>query len=380
MSPQPQRVQSLDLLRGFAVIVMVMGHSIDSVLGADARATDVFVIHTFLRGFTAPLFLFVSGISFMVATGKRWGEYTRISKPLLRRVLKMLFILVIGYALHLPFFSLRKLLAETTREELIQLLTVDVLQCVAVSILLMHVLVFLTRKRHTFAWVTGGLAAVIVIVAPFTERVEFAPVVGIVLAPYLNQIQQSVFPLIPYSAFLFSGAVVGHVFLRYQHQGLEGAFVRALFRACVIAAVVALLADIVPFGLFPPHDYWKTSPAFFSLRLVFVLLATCLFFALKNLPGWLDGQLAVLGRYSLLVYTVHLVVVFGSAANPGLRQIVGLNLSYPQAVGVGLAVLLAMRVMVFLWHHARTHHHGYARAFQVLLAGVLVLRFLTNPY
>ncbi|HEX9657236.1 MAG TPA: heparan-alpha-glucosaminide N-acetyltransferase domain-containing protein, partial [Bacteroidota bacterium] len=94
-----QRIEFLDFMRGFAVMVMVIGHSVDSVLSAEARTTDFFGIYDFIRGFTAPLFLFVAGFSFLVATEKRWNEYQSFTHPLRKRLRKMLLLLVIGYAL-----------------------------------------------------------------------------------------------------------------------------------------------------------------------------------------------------------------------------------------------------------------------------------------
>ncbi|HSQ76692.1 MAG TPA: heparan-alpha-glucosaminide N-acetyltransferase domain-containing protein, partial [Bacteroidota bacterium] len=105
-----QRVQSLDFMRGFAVIVMVIGHSIDSVLSPAARTTDLFRVYDGLRGFTAPLFLFISGFAFSVVVLKRWDAYVAFGAPARRRLTKMIMLLGLGYALHFPFFSLNKLL------------------------------------------------------------------------------------------------------------------------------------------------------------------------------------------------------------------------------------------------------------------------------
>jgi acyltransferase len=70
MQQTSQRVEFLDLLRGIAVVIMVMGHSIDAVLSAAVRSSELFRAYNSLRGFTAPIFLFIAGFS-----GAAWGEW-----------------------------------------------------------------------------------------------------------------------------------------------------------------------------------------------------------------------------------------------------------------------------------------------------------------
>ena len=151
-----QRIQFLDIMRGIAVVVMVMGHSIDSVLSLDARSTDAFRLYDAVRGFTAPIFLFVSGFVFTIATERRWIECRSWSQPLRSRLLRILLLLVIGYALHLPFFSLNKLLHNTKPEEYAQLFQVDVLHCVAISLLILQAFVLLSKTPGLFARITMG--------------------------------------------------------------------------------------------------------------------------------------------------------------------------------------------------------------------------------
>ena len=79
-STTTQRVQSLDFMRGFAVVVMVMGHSIDAVLSPDARDTEAFRVYDALRGFTAPLFLFISGFAFAVVPDARWDAFVAFGR------------------------------------------------------------------------------------------------------------------------------------------------------------------------------------------------------------------------------------------------------------------------------------------------------------
>ncbi|MEK9139170.1 MAG: heparan-alpha-glucosaminide N-acetyltransferase domain-containing protein, partial [Bacteroidota bacterium] len=200
-------------MRGVAVVVMVMGHSIDSVLSLDVRATEAFRLYDAVRGFTAPIFLFVAGFAFTIVTQRRWLEYKSFSPALRSRLLKILLLLLVGYALHLPFFSLNKLLHETKPEEYAQLFQVDVLHCVAVSILMLQAMVFLARSPKAFGLSVTAATGLIVLATPYIWSVDFGPLVSSVLAPYLNQARLSIFPVFAYSAFMLAGAAIAHYFL-----------------------------------------------------------------------------------------------------------------------------------------------------------------------
>ena len=75
-------------------------------------------------------------------------------------------LLGLGYALHFPFFSLNKLLHDTRPEEYAMMFQVDILHCLAVSILMLQVFIVIARTPRRFLRVTAGAGAVIVLVSP----------------------------------------------------------------------------------------------------------------------------------------------------------------------------------------------------------------------
>jgi hypothetical protein len=74
---RPRRAY-IDWLRGFAVVVMIEAHTIDSWTEAPWRGTLVFWYHQLLAGWAAPIFLFVAGVSVALAMG---GKLRRASSP-----------------------------------------------------------------------------------------------------------------------------------------------------------------------------------------------------------------------------------------------------------------------------------------------------------
>src|SRR6266508_2188962 len=142
--PPGKRELYIDAFRGLMALVMVQGHVCDALLTPAARAEPWYVFQTMFHGSTAPGFLFASG--FVVGLPRAPLSL----KASLRRARRMLFVLGVAYALHLPYFSLWKTRLEATPRELAALYACDALQVIAVCQLLVIALQWLLRERWTW--------------------------------------------------------------------------------------------------------------------------------------------------------------------------------------------------------------------------------------
>ncbi len=380
MNDKHNRIAQLDIMRGAAVVAMVLGHSIDALLSPDVRTTELYRLYDFARGFTAPVFLVLSGFAFSVVTERRWAGYTQPSVFLVKRLFKIMMLLAIGYALHFPFFSLGKILLNTKPEEYAQFYRVDVLQCVAAGVLLLQGLVVVSRTPRRFAAAALGAGVVVTIMTPIVWNTDFGPFLPRFLTPYLNEQQASLFPLFPYGAYMFFGAAAGHAYLKAAASGRERAMVKVLLAAGGAAFAVGLAADYIPLQLYPVHDYWKASPSIILIRTGVVFAVTSLIFALEGVPPLLSRNARLLGKFSLLVYAAHIPLVYGSSISPGLAQAVGQTFSLPTTVVLGSCVLVSMLGLVHLIAYMRQNLRRPLRFAQVGLACSLLYVFLTNPY
>jgi hypothetical protein len=100
----------------------------------------------------------------------------------------------------------------------------------------------------------------------------------------------------------------------------------------------------------------------------------------RTLPRPVALTLVPLGQASMLVYTVHLVVVYGSAVSDGLSQHFGQTLPVQLAVTAGLGVLGSMILLVYTWRFVRDHYTALFRFAQAGAAAMLLYSFLTRPY
>jgi len=301
-------------MRGLACLLMFQTHCYDSWLGGAARDTS-FIRWSQLGGtLPAPLFLFLAGISFALVTDKmrrKGASPNEIAATTIRRGGE---IFGLGLLFRVQEFLLGQPWAPWT-----DLLRVDVLNVIGLSMILMGLACRLTRTRVTNAIVAALLALGIALATPplwTTWRPRWLPWY---LETYINGIhtydkpQPWLFPIFPWTAFAFAGLAVGFLlFSEWATKDLAKAV--GLFGVAGVALFyLSSWLDARPVQLYAVYDYWHTSPNFFLARVGILLL---ILFASYAWCRWGLGQvgfspLIQIGTTSLLVYWVHIEFVYG---------------------------------------------------------------------
>ena len=337
------RLGYLDWARGLAVILMINTHAFSAWTAAEDRGTRLFALARLFGGYPAPLFLFLAGLSAALvaererAKGSNGGEVRRRG---LRRGLT-----VLGFA----FVFRVGMLASGGFGRAADLLRVDVLNCIAVSLMLVALALGLPSARGRLA-AALGLAAGIALLTPLAWDTSWwkgwpAPVAGYIT----GRVRDSLFPVFPWTAFTAFGASCGLLLAQARARGREGIAIGALAAAGAAAIPLALWVDGHAPAVYPVYDFWHTSPTYVLLKCGVLLVLFALAFLLDRLPG--PSGLRQLGRTSLLVYWAHLEIVYGKWIAPGLRE----NLAVEEVTwGVVVLVLLMLALSI-----ARTHARGW---------------------
>jgi uncharacterized membrane protein len=377
------RFLALDLLRFLAVVLMVQGHTFREVLVEGARRTEWFVWHEYVHGFTAPIFLFSSGLAFGITTFRGWDKHLSWGPTLRKRLERYILLLVIGYWIHLPKLSIQSLL-NASDERLAKVFKVDALQNIGVTLLAAELLVIALRTPRRFVRVASALGVVLVLVAPALGRLSLEGV-PIFFAGFINRSTGSFFPLSPYSAFLLAGIATAYFVFDAETRRFRPASGRTLLVVgVVVAALGQLLGDSGASAIFGEHNVWVTSPFFFMLRIgvVWAVLG-CLTLLTELIPRLLDNApgrfLQLMGQETLVIYVGHLFVLYGSPVNAPVAK------TYKYALGVldstlcFLAVFGVTMLVAKVWNLAKTKQptaFDYARwAVTATLALVFVLRY-----
>ena len=341
-----RRVVFVDLARALAVLMMVQGHTLHALLDPGVRHGPVYGVWVHLRSLTSPTFLLVSGFCFSVATLRRWDDHVRPSGEVLRRVLRFLSFVSLGYLLHFPVSSLSDL-ATLAQPRWDRFLQVDILQAIGVSLLLLQGLVLLARTPSRFAALAAGLAAAVFVVSPGAWSVDWHAHLPAAVATYLHPGRGSQFPLLGWAFFPLLGAALGTAFhLRRPATTRLVLLLLALGAGLQILARSATRSTVLAC---PDQGSGGCSPGFFFGRLAAVLLVLAVLAWLCRDSRRLPAPLQAVAEESLIVYFVHLCVVYGSIWALGYWQRIGATQTVPAALGWAGGLIVAMVGMAWAW-------------------------------
>ena len=359
----------IDLARALAVVLMLYGHTVSAVLAADYRAGRWFEVWTFQRGLTSSLFLLLSGFAFSIATSRHWSSHLRPGPALVKRLRRFVLFIVLGYALHFPVSRIGDL-AAAGDDRWRSFLAVDVLQLIGVTFIGVQVLVLAARSRRLFTAAAFLLAAIVVAATPAVWATDWRGVLRPALAAYMTPAAGSLFPLFPWSAFILIGAGLGQVYAHWGAAHLGGFSTRALLApgTVLLAAVVAArAASVTPF----------TGPAAFVPSEVAVRMGACLVaLAAIAYAGTRINRLphifGAVAQESLLIYFVHLCIVYGSIWNRGLAQVYGDTLGPWRTVAWVVVLLASMGTLAWYWNWWKHSRPLAAKWVSLIVAGLLL--------
>jgi uncharacterized membrane protein len=354
----------IDAFRGLMALVMVQGHVFDTLLAAAARADPVYQFQVIAHGSTAPGFLFASGF---VAGLPRAPLSAR---AILRRAKRLLFVLAVGYALHLPYLSLAKSINASAAERA-ALFACDALQVIAVTQLLVLGVQWLAGQGWTMA--TGALTLLVLGAGPAVWGSGVAGRITPLLGAYLDDKSGSHFPIFPFAAFVLAGTVAGATVGR-QDEGVRRR--RALVFGWVLVVAGALLS--IPLAGFV--DFWGVSPAYALLRLggLLVLLQVVERAARREWPG--IAPLALLGHETLLVFVFHLYLLFGWVVGAApLGAFVG-RLGFLAAGAVTVLMIPILLAVAWVWHRAKVLAPHEASLLLAFVTSLFAFEFVTRPW
>jgi uncharacterized membrane protein len=388
--PRKPRLAYIDWMRGLACGLMFQTHCYDSWLGGQARQSRFFLYSQLGGTFPAPLFLFLAGISFALVIEKLRRNNQppgQILRSTLRRGAEIL-----GYGF---LFRLQEYLMAWGWAPKSDLLRVDILNTIGISMMLMAILCWAVLRWHRFAekkmveagkavWVqspsavpgsslpsaagsslgpgiliaAGAVALTISLLTPLlwtTWRPGFLPWP---LESCLNGVhnlgtpQPYLFPIFPWSGFAFAGLAVGFVLESPWTRAREAQVFLGLGLAGAVLIEVSRGLDALPRQLYPVYDYWHTSPNFFLVRvgMLMLILTGCYAWCRWGLAERRFSPLIQLGQASLLVYWVHIEFVYGRLS---------ILSKHAQGVAVASLGLLVITVAMVALAYIRTHARNW---------------------
>ena len=296
------RLTFLDWTRGAAVVVMLQGHVFHSFNRTDLRTDGPFMLSQFFGGIGPAIFLVLTGItlSFLMDGRERQGV-----NPMgrWRAALKRS-----GYLFTLAFlFRLQLWSFAFGQSPWTDLFKVDILNCMGFAILLMSVMaIFTTAERVRLC---AGLGLAIAAASPLVSAIDWRWLPPHVSAYFVPSYQY--FAFFPWASFIAFGLSIGSILRLVKADQMN----RVMQWGGLLGFGLIIGGQYfsnMPYSLYPKSEFWLDSPMLIVIKLGVVMLVlgfAYLWTALPLAASW--SWIRQLGTTSLLVYWVHIELVYG---------------------------------------------------------------------
>jgi surface polysaccharide O-acyltransferase-like enzyme len=336
------RVVFIDQARTLAIALMLFGHSMDRFLGEPWRSGEVWQGYQFFRGISSTLFLLVSGMSFVVASFGHLEDYLRWTPRLAGRLRRVALILFLGSLLQLWAPTLAQSIESVDAARWERFVRADILQTIGLGLLLLHLALLAGRTPTGFFRLALALLLAAVAIAPFSYRPDVDATLPVEIAAHANLYHGSRFPLVPYGGFIFTGSLLGCLYLSHRGAGDEW----KVMAASAAAGALLITADVALRGsglLFPDSAAEAAMPGYTFARIGCALLSVSGLYLLGRYRIVLPRIAQTVSKDSLTIYFVHLILVYGSAELfPGLFPTRAGRMSPPEAIAFVVGLSAAM--------------------------------------
>jgi uncharacterized membrane protein len=334
------RLVYIDALRSFAILMMLQGHFISSLLSNKYKNENnlIYKFWEYFRGITAPTFFTITGFVFMFLLIKNdtvgWNN-PRIKKGFERGIKLILW----GYALR---FSFGLFFGYSHKSYYYT----DVLHIIGISIILLCLLYIILYKYSPKIF--GYTLLSITIFSFLFERsyneitISFLPNI---ISHYFTKANGAVFSLFPWFGYVSFGAYLAPLFVKYNQNKI---FYKAAPIILTLSGIFLLLCSspvLLFLGSFTGINIFTISGDYNYLftRLGDVFVIFSFFLIIRN---YLNHNLFIsIGKVTLSIYIVHHIILYGSWFNTGLTRWFYNSLNFLEAI---FGALLFMFVVCYL--------------------------------
>ena len=296
------RLTFLDWARGAAVVVMLQGHVFHSFNRTDLRPGGPFMLSQFFGGIGPAIFLVLTGITLAFLMDRREAQGIDAMgrwKAALRRA-AYLFTLAFLFRLQLWAFAFGQ-------SPWTDLFKVDILNCMGFAIGLMSVMaIFTTAQRVRLC---AGLGIAIASAAPLVSAIDWRWLPPGISAYFVPSYQY--FAFFPWASFIAFGLSIGSVLRLVKPDDMN----RVMQWGGLLGFGLVVGGEYfsnLPYSLYPKSDFWLDSPGLIVIKLGVVMLVIAFAYLWTAFPlGASWSWLRQLGTTSLLVYWVHIELVYG---------------------------------------------------------------------
>lgn len=281
---------------------MLQGHTFHSFTRSDLRNSGPYVLSQFFGGIGPAIFLFLTGITFAFILERGSRQQLPLRDRLISALKRSRYLLILAV-----LFRLQLWIFAWPNSPWTDLFKVDVLNLMALTLLVLSPLALMPVEQR-IRW--GAIAGVAI--------AALGPVVSAANWTWLpegvrNYFTPSLayFAFFPWAAFIAFGVAAGSIL-----KSISAEQVNRVMQWSAIGGFALILAgqyfSNLPYSIYPKSEFWLDSPGLVAIKLgvLLVVLAVAYLwveYVVKDRWSWVRQ----LGTTSLLVYWVHIELVYG---------------------------------------------------------------------
>jgi uncharacterized membrane protein len=296
------RLAFIDWTRGLAAVVMLQGHTFDSFTRTDLRNQSAFVFSQFLGGLPPAVFLLLTGITFAFLMDSQERQVSSAWKRIVAALKRSRYLFLIAFLFRIQLYVFGFPTSPAS-----ELLRVDILNCMGMAMLILAPMaVFTTRERIRLCTILGLFIAAL---APVVSMIDPSHVPWMIRSYFFPSYAS--FGFFPWASFLAFGMAAGSVIRIVKPDEMQRAMLWMLVIGIGLGVGAHQLAN-TPYSPYAKSEFWLNSPTLILIKLGVVLTVLALAFLWVNVGALQKWSLfRQLGTTSLLVYWVHIELVYG---------------------------------------------------------------------
>lgn len=345
------RLYALDLARFIAMMFMMQGHVIDALVSRSEMSVADFPwnIWHFIRGFTAPIFLMVSGAVHAFATKR--NEDGSVRADVLQKRIRWAFTIIgIGYILTFPASRVWDL-PFVSHEGWRNFLSVNILQLTGATMLLFTLVIAGTKSVAQMGKRGLATAGALLVLTPVMQVLPGIEHLPLWLRAYLNDATGSIFPMFPFSGYLFVGLYVGSKLAAQPKEQRDEYLQHTSWRYGIVITAIGLVVQyaLKAAGVPASMTDGPMSVPLFVWRVGVVLMVFSAAVWVLNHTWHLRNWYSLFDTKSLWIYIIHLLILFGTPWTSSIGRVYYHSFSAPVSIAIALGIVATTLVCAWLF-------------------------------
>ncbi len=303
MKTASNRLLYLDWVRGLAAVTMLQGHVFHSFIRNDLRSGGPYVFSQFCGGMPPAIFLFLTGVTFAFLMESQLRKGASAGSRWLASLKRSGYLFFVAFAFRIQLWLFAKYFSPGS-SPWTDLLRVDILNSMGFALGVLSISALLNTRNRIRICALAGL--LITGVSPWITQLDWSGV-----SPYIKNYlvpSNQFFGFFPWAAFVAFGLSFGTLLRSLKPEQ----FTPVMQWSALAGILLALGSNAVPLPFYSHVDFWLDSPALVMIKtgVILVLISFAYIWLLQPVAqSW--SWIRTLGTNSLLVYWVHIELVYG---------------------------------------------------------------------